>query len=93
MLWFSFIPGLNFVFLCFKLIIIHYHTQTQRKIKFKPRMKLNHNIYKGKYLQFTYAVIIPEIISICLDRGGEESLGYDDVLALNNAERSQVRNG
>ena len=32
MLWFNFIPGLNFVFLCFKLIIIHYHAQTQRKI-------------------------------------------------------------
>ena len=41
----QFYPGSNFVFLCFKLIIIHYHTQTQRKIKFKPRMKLNHNIY------------------------------------------------
>ena len=32
--------------------------------------------------------------SICLNsRGREESLGYDDVLALNNAERPQVRNG
>ena len=45
MLWFSFILGLHFIFLCFKLIIIHYHTPKQRKIKFKPRMKLNHNIY------------------------------------------------
>ena len=25
MLWFNFILGLNFVFLCFKLIIIYYH--------------------------------------------------------------------
>ena len=45
MLWFNFILGSNFIFLCFKLIIIYYHTQKQRKIKFKPRTKLNHNIY------------------------------------------------
>ena len=45
MLWFKFILGLNFIFFCFKIIIIHYHTQKQKKIKFKPRMKLNHNMY------------------------------------------------
>ena len=45
MLWFNFIPGLNFISLCFKLIIIDYHTPKQRKIKFKARIKLNHNIY------------------------------------------------
>ena len=44
-LWFNFILGLNFIFFCFKLIIIHYHTQKQKKIKFKPRIKLNHNTY------------------------------------------------
>ena len=49
MLWFNFILGLNFIFFCFKLIIIHYHTQKQRKIKFKPRIKLNHNIYIGSF--------------------------------------------
>ena len=26
-LWFNFILGLNFIFFCFKLLIIHYHTQ------------------------------------------------------------------
>ena len=36
---------LNFIFLCFKVIIIHYHTPKQKKIIFKPRIKLNHNIY------------------------------------------------
>ena len=36
----------NFIFLYFKLIIIYHHTQKQRKIKFKPRTKLTHNIYK-----------------------------------------------
>ena len=35
MLWFNFILGLNFIFLCFKLT-----TSEQRK-----RIKLNHNIY------------------------------------------------
>ena len=48
MLWFSFILGSNFIFLCCKLIIIYYYTQKQRKIKFKPKTKLNHNIYNIK---------------------------------------------
>ena len=43
MLCFNFILGLNLIFLCFKLIIIHYHTQ--KKITFKQRTKLNHNSY------------------------------------------------
>ena len=42
----SIILGLNFISLCFKLIIIRYHTQKQREIKHKPRIKLNHNMYK-----------------------------------------------
>ena len=45
MLWFKIFLGLNFIFFCFKLIIIYYHTQKQKKIKFKPRIILNHNIY------------------------------------------------
>ena len=44
MLWFDFILGLNFISLCFKLIVIHYHTQKKREINFKPRMKFNRNI-------------------------------------------------
>ena len=36
------LKSLNFFF--FKLIIIHYHTQQQKKIMFKPRIKLNNNI-------------------------------------------------
>ena len=48
MLWFNFIPGLSFRFFSFKLIFVHYHTQKQKKIKFKPRIKLNHNIYITK---------------------------------------------
>ena len=31
MLRFNFILGLNFIFLCSKLIIIHYHTQKQKQ--------------------------------------------------------------
>ena len=45
MLWFNFILGSNFLCLCFKLIIIYYHTPKLKKIKFKPGTKLNHNIY------------------------------------------------
>ena len=33
MLWFNFILGSNLIFLCFKLIIIHYNTQKQKKKK------------------------------------------------------------
>ena len=49
MLWFNFIPGLIFIFFCFKLIIIYYHTQKQKKIKIKPRIKLNHNMYTNTW--------------------------------------------
>ena len=45
MLWFNFILGLNFIFFCFKLVIISWHTQKQKKIKSKPRIKLKLNIY------------------------------------------------
>ena len=45
MLWFNFILGLNFIFPCFKVIIIHYHTPKQKIIKFKPRITLDCNIY------------------------------------------------
>ena len=45
---FNFILGSNFIFLCFKLIIIHYNTQKQKKIKFEPRIKLNHNNYEPR---------------------------------------------
>ena len=46
-----------------ELIIIHYQTQTQRKIEFKPRIKLNHNIcitseeewYHSTYLKVSMA--------------------------------------
>ena len=48
MLGFNFIPGSNFIFLCFKLIIIYYKTQKQKKIKFEPRIKLNHNNYEPR---------------------------------------------
>ena len=45
MLWLNFILGLIFPFFCLSIIIIHYHTQKQKKIKFEPRIKLNHNIH------------------------------------------------
>ena len=39
MLWFNFILGINFIFPCFKLIIIHYRTQKQRKIQMSTKDK------------------------------------------------------
>ena len=42
----SFILGVNFIFLCFKhIIIICYRTQRQKKIKFKLRIKSILNIF------------------------------------------------
>ena len=40
MLLFNFILGLMFIFLCSRLIIIHFYTQKQRKVKIKPRIKI-----------------------------------------------------
>ena len=51
-LWFNFILGSNFFFLCFKLIFIHNHTPKQREIKFDPRIKLNRNIHVAWYRYF-----------------------------------------
>ena len=62
-LWFNFILGLNFIFFCFKLIIIYYHTQKQKKIKFKPRIKLKHNIYKPTVMYASiYAYVVVQFI-------------------------------
>ena len=45
----QFYPWFKFSFLLFQphdhVIIIHYHTQKQKKRKYEPRIKLNHNIY------------------------------------------------
>ena len=45
---FYFILGLNFISLCFKLIIIHYHILKQREINFLTRIKLHHSRYTIK---------------------------------------------
>ena len=44
LLKFNFILVLNFIFFCFNLITIHYHTQNQRNMRFKPRVNFNQNI-------------------------------------------------
>ena len=41
MLWFNFILGLNFIFLCFWVWYCMIMSLKQKKIKFKPRIKLN----------------------------------------------------
>ena len=59
MLWFNFILGLKFNFFCFKLIIIYYHSPKQKEIKFKPRIKLNHNIdMEGRWV-FAQFLVFP----------------------------------
>ena len=45
MLSFNFILGLNFISLCFWVWQCMVMSLKQREIKFKPRIKLNHNIY------------------------------------------------
>ena len=71
MLWFNFMLGLNFIFLCFKLIIIHYHTPKQREIKFKPRIKLNHNIatsllyFGGVHRELTSYTHVTKMTIVC----------------------------
>ena len=47
MLWFKFIVGSNFIFLCLKLITTDYHTPKQRKINLSHRIKLNHHTYNS----------------------------------------------
>ena len=41
-----------FIFLCFILIIIHHHTQEQRKIKIEQMIKLNHNIHNDHFAYY-----------------------------------------
>ena len=45
MLWFNFVPGLNFIFFCFGVWEYMIMSLKQRKINFEPRIKSNHNIY------------------------------------------------
>ena len=44
MLWFNFFLVELLLPYVLKLINIHYHTPKQREIKFKPTIKLNHDI-------------------------------------------------
>ena len=51
----QFYPWFKFCFFCFKLIIIHYRTQKQKKIKF------NHNIYSWPSVKAKLPSILTEI--------------------------------
>ena len=50
------------IFSCFKFIIIHYHTQKQKKLKIKPIKKLNVNI-------IIYHCLTGLIMSLAFNRG------------------------
>lgn len=61
----QFYPWSNLYFLCFKLII-------QNKIKFRPRMKFNHNVlYCSSKLKKKIGVIIHKLE--LADKGNEKS--------------------
>ena len=45
MLWFNFILGLNAIFLYFWVSLCMIMSLKQRNVKFKPRIKLNQNMY------------------------------------------------
>ena len=49
MLWFNFILGSKFFFFCFGYGNLMIMSLKQKKKKFEPRIKLNHNIYKLYY--------------------------------------------
>ena len=52
MLWFNVIRGSNFIFLCFKLINTHYHTQKQKKIKSKSKDKIEPQHIQAESINF-----------------------------------------
>ena len=60
MLWFNFILGLNFNFFCFWVRKCMIMSLKQKKRKFKPRIKLNYNIYslKSKLWQCFIRIIL-----------------------------------
>ena len=77
MLWFNFILGSNFIFFCFKLIVILLSDyisipKKQKNTKFEPRIKLNHNIYNGALHQ-QFQVKLPHLQSAWHQ---EETLQY-----------------
>ena len=49
------------------------------------------HVYQGKYLKLKYTVSIPEKISICLNRGREESVGNDDISIVRAHKYEMVR--
>ena len=58
MLWFKFTLGLNFIFFCFKVIIIHGHTQKQ---KTKDKIEPQHIYSRKALLEITHKFICSKI--------------------------------
>ena len=55
------------------------------------RHSSNSRVYLKKYLKLKYTVSMPEKISICLNRGREESVGNDDVSIVCARKYEMVR--
>ena len=67
---------------------MHTETQAHKRRASKPRAPVNEGVTgprTKKYLQLKYTVSMPEKISICLNRGREESGGNDDVSIVRNS--------
>ena len=57
----------------------------------RPEAKSRGGTLVARYLQFKYAVSILEKISICSNRGREESVGNDDVSIVCARKYEMVR--
>ena len=64
MLWFNFILGSNLIFLCFKLIIIHYNTQKTKESKIwtKDKTEPQHIQRLCNYLVWSTFSWVPVVI-------------------------------
>ena len=67
----QFYPWFKFSLLSFQshyhVIIIHYHTQKQKKRKFEPTIKLNHNIYNCPCVDlFLLDHCVINVVYVCL---------------------------
>ena len=65
-LWFNFILGLNFIFFCFKPVIIH-NTQLltkENKIQTKDKLSMNHHKYMHTCIINHYTYTFPQVDSV-----------------------------
>ena len=95
-------PGPNRLFSCARAVLlavvlsllnqsIIYYCPWRDSTLIPRRHTSSSRIYIEKYLQSKYTVSMPEKISICLNRGREESVGNDDVSIVCARKYEMVR--